>query len=185
MRCTWPLADPNLVPWSEGPFFMPESFTVVGAFFKRVCSGHTAAPASPLGRLRSWLCCHPGKNPVVPSYVPEACQSCTGGTGTAWYAGRKTAPLPPHCRIGAGARSLCLRVLSQRHPSFVAQPAACCLQHHLEILTSLAEHPKRVDPKVVPHLIHRFSRAAASTMRSVRLGQRRLQVRYCEAIRSV
>ena len=48
---------------------------VVGAFFKRVCSGHTAAPATPLGRLRSWLCCHPGKNPVVPSYVPEACQS--------------------------------------------------------------------------------------------------------------
>ena len=41
----------------------------------RVCSGHTAAPTTPLGRLRSWLCCHPGKNPVVPSNVPEACQS--------------------------------------------------------------------------------------------------------------
>ena len=38
--------------------------------------GHrdTAAPATPfkLGRLRSWLCCQPGRNPVVPSYVPEA-----------------------------------------------------------------------------------------------------------------
>ena len=33
----------------------------------RVCSGHTAAPATPLGRLRSWLCCHPGENPVVRS----------------------------------------------------------------------------------------------------------------------
>ena len=26
-----------------------------------MCSGHTAVPATPLGRLRSWLCCHPGK----------------------------------------------------------------------------------------------------------------------------
>ena len=38
-------------------------------------TAHTAAPATPLGRLRSWLCCHPGKNPVALSYVPEACQS--------------------------------------------------------------------------------------------------------------
>ena len=56
---------------------MRKQTEVVGAFkfFKRVRSGHTAAPATPLGRLRSWLCSHPGKNPVVPSYVPEACQS--------------------------------------------------------------------------------------------------------------
>ena len=31
----------------------PATLEVVGAFFKRVCSGHTAAPATPLGRLRS------------------------------------------------------------------------------------------------------------------------------------
>ena len=56
---------------------LQSTVTVVGVFFKRVCSGHTAAPATPLGPLRSYLCCHPGKNPVVPSYryVPEACQS--------------------------------------------------------------------------------------------------------------
>ena len=48
-----------------------------------VFSGHTAAPATPLGRLRSWLVLPPWKNPVVPSYVPEACQSPPGSTAAA------------------------------------------------------------------------------------------------------
>ena len=43
----------------------------VGALFKRVCSGHTVAPATPLGRLRSWLCCRPGKRTQS---CPAMCQ---------------------------------------------------------------------------------------------------------------
>jgi len=58
----------------------------------RVCSGHTAAPATPLGRLRSWRAAHPGKNPDVCSEsrsvpiaairLPPGSTAVTHGTGS-------------------------------------------------------------------------------------------------------
>ena len=33
----------------------------IGASDFLVSSGHATVPTTPLGRLRSWLCCHPGK----------------------------------------------------------------------------------------------------------------------------
>ena len=45
--------SPNSCPTFCCKLARPATLEVVGAFFKRVCSGHTAAPATPLGRLRS------------------------------------------------------------------------------------------------------------------------------------
>ena len=63
-----------------------------------MCSGHTAAPAI---HLWGWLCCHLGKNPVVPSYVPEACQSVLTVTVTA--SASAVALAPPLALADAGA----------------------------------------------------------------------------------
>ena len=52
-----------LFDYASGNLTVLERLGVMVLVGACVCSGHTAAPATPLGRLRSWLCCHPGKKP--------------------------------------------------------------------------------------------------------------------------
>ena len=52
----------------------------------RVCSGHTAAPTTPLGRLRSWLCCHPGTWMPVSGVAPGPADNTRSGPARGWLA---------------------------------------------------------------------------------------------------